>query len=58
MLKQIISLKEVCAQTKENGLVIMENYIQFLLIQNTTLILNSWINFAKLKKNFPGTLKL
>ena len=56
MLKQILSLKEVCAQMKQNGLIgnqDMEN-IQFLLIKNLTKILKSMKNFAKLKKIVPG----
>ena len=56
MLQQILSLKEVCAQMKKNGLIIiqiMEN-IQFLLIKNLTKILKSMKNFAKLEKIVPG----
>ena len=58
MLKQILSLKEVCAQMKQNGLIgnqDMEN-IQFLLIKNLTKILKSMKNFAKLKKIVPGPI--
>ena len=60
MLQQILSLKEICAQMKQNGLIIIQimEHIQFLLIKNLTKILKSMKNFAKLKKIVPGPMKI
>ena len=60
MLKQILSLKEVFAQNKQNGLIgkNMLVYIQFLLIKVLTKILKSMKNFAKLKKIVSIPMKI
>ena len=60
MLKQILSLKEVCAQMKQNGLIGNQDmdHIQFLLILNITIKLESMKNFANLKKIVAGPMKI